>query len=184
MNYLAIFISRLFEPMVVVLFLALLAGLRANLAGESFRLYALFLIGLIGLIGLIWMVLVQRFKTDWDISKRTKRIPPLIFLLGLWLTNWWFIRVKWNEIAGFYIFFGLWLLGFLLVTLRFKISGHVGVVTLTSLLIVRWFGLEWWPVTLVVPLVSWARIAGKYHTLGEAVAGALYSVIILLVYSP
>lgn len=176
MNLLALFISRLFEPMVVVVFLALLAGWRANLAGADRRLYALYLSAQVVLIGLIWVAARRRLKTDWDISERKKRIRPLLILLLIVLGNWFVVRIWHNgELLNFFYLFALWLLGFFFITLRYKISGHVGVVTLAAGLVVTWFGRAWLPVFLTVPLVAWARVRLGKHTVGEVIAGVVYS---------
>ena len=77
------------------------------------------------------------------------------------------------------IFFLLWFLGFYLITLFWKISGHSGVATLGAFFVIQLFGLAWWPVFLAIPLVSWARVVRRDHTVGQVIAGVGYSIVFL-----
>ena len=56
-----------------------------------------------------------------------------------------------------------------------KISGHASVAALATGLIIQWFGWYWWPILLIVPLVAWARVVRRDHTVGQVIAGAVYS---------
>ena len=55
--------------------------------------------------------------------------------------------------------------GFSLITFFWKISGHAFINALVTGYIIQWFGWSWWPVLLIVPLVSWSRVVRKDHTL-------------------
>lgn len=55
-------------------------------------------------------------------------------------------------------------------------------VALATGMIIQRFGWSAWPVIICVPLVLWARVTGKYHTLTQAVAGTMYAWIFLLVF--
>ena len=71
--------------------------------------------------------------------------------------------------------FVVWFLGFFLISLFWKISGHAGSIALATGLIIFWYGWNWWPALSLVLLMGWARVATKDHTVSQVVGGALYS---------
>lgn len=180
MQKFATFISKLFEPLLVLFAIMLAGGWHAGLTGTNFWVYIGYILIFFGIIFALRMWLVRRYQLDWDISDRYKRIRPLIMIIMVVLGNWFIIR-SWHsaELTNLFSLFVLWLLGFFLITLFYKISGHVSVVTLAAGLVTTWFGSAWWPVWLVVPLVAWARIFGKHHTVGQVIAGIFFSSLIL-----
>ncbi len=161
----------------------LLGGWRAGLIGERLIFYVLYVVTFFGIvIGLrVWMSV--KWKLDWDVRDRPKRVRPLIIALLIVFGNW-FIIPRWESavLTNLFIFFVLWLLGFFLITLFYKISGHVSAVTVAVGLFVSWFGVSWWFLWLIVPLVTWARIVGKHHTPGQAILGAFYSLLLLAIF--
>jgi len=169
-------LSKLFEPLFVLFILMAMEGFRVGLPLHSRLWFVLYVTILFLTIVFVRIWMGRRWKLDWDITDRRKRIRPLLILMGVILGNWFVIRL-WHsvELVNLFYLFALWLFGFFLITLRYKISGHVGVVTIAGCLLVSWFGRAWWPILATVPLVAWARVGGNYHTLGEVVGGALYS---------
>lgn len=80
------------------------------------------------------------------------------------------------------LFYEIWLFGFLLISLLFKISGHAGSITLATGLLMSWYGFAWWPILLLIPLVGWSRVVTKNHTVAQVVIGIAYSFILLIAY--
>lgn len=170
-------VSRVFEPAFVLPFLIAVAAVHAGLAGYELRsFYVFFFVAiLVPIIGFrLW--LVKKRGVVWDIPKRRDRIIPFTALACYGVLGYMFVRF-WHNIFLTHLFavLLLWFVGLLLITLRIKISGHVATVTLVSLLLVRWFGVPLAPTLLLVPLVAWARVAGKNHTLPEVILGAGFS---------
>ena len=177
MKHLARIISRIFEPLVILPIILVFAGVRAGLTEGSLLSFltimaALFIVPVI--VFRVW--LVARFHLDWDISNRKKRIGPLIVLL-LFLFGALILVNQWHNVllTDMFVQFFLWLVGFLVITLFWKISGHTGVITLAFLLLLEWYGWQMWPILLAISLVTWARVVGKNHTLGQAIGGIVYS---------
>lgn len=123
--------------------------------------------------------LAARFHLDWDISNRKKRIVPLIVLI-LFLFGALTLVNQWHNVllTNMFVLFFLWLVGFLVITLFWKMSGHTGVITLASLLVIDWYGWELIPLFGAIAIVTWARVAGKNHTIGQAVGGIVYSTLL------
>jgi membrane-associated phospholipid phosphatase len=67
----------------------------------------------------------------------------------------------------------------LLITLRWKISGHCTAVAGLVVLALALFGENLLPSTLLIPLVAWSRIRLKRHTPAQTVAGSFMGAVIV-----
>ena len=184
MQLLATIISRVFEPYIVVLALAVIGAMHAGLQGGTLATYLLFFIlGIMLPIFVFRVWLVKKKGLTWDIHERKKRIKPLLALIAFALLDYVLI-VQWHNslLSRLFFIFLVWVIGFFAVTLFWKISGHVGTIALATGLIISWFGWQWWPILLSVPLVAWSRVVRRDHTVGQVILGAIYSwgLVILL----
>lgn len=181
----AFFISRIFDPPVVMTILLTLAAFKSGLEGSDLinflaALY-IFILG-VPLLFFLWLLKTGRIS-DWDMKRRKERIIPLFALLGLVAVDIAIISRFGNGfLLGLFLFFFFWLLGFFLITLFFKISGHTSIAMLASAFLFLWFG---WPAAvsfLIPPIVGWARVVGKKHTPDQVIAGAIYSTVLVYLY--
>ena len=107
--------------------------------------------------------------SDWDITRRAERVPLYAFTtvahLGGVSVAWLFKQWLLAQILGVF-----WLLAavFTLITLKWKISIHMGV----NAALVTYLGLGWWGLGLLV-LVGWSRWYLKKHRLIQIVGGAM-----------
>ena len=174
----ATIISRVFEPMIVLVVVSTVAGVHAGLSGSFLWFYLLVLVGLLVApvaVFRYWLVRSGTVK-DWDMHTRRERIKPLLLLLL-------FVGIFTGIIAGFhnaelnwvFMTFFIWLVGFFFITLVWKISGHASISAFASGLLVLWYGPGWWPILLIVPLVGWSRVVRRDHTVLQVIAGAIYS---------
>lgn len=172
---LAKIISRVFEPMVVLTIIVLLGGLRSGLTGNSLICYCLLLVSLILLV-FLYRLKLKKGGVNWDVSERKKRIKPLLLLILVLVAVFWLMG-KFNNLflTGEFFPILIWTVGFFLITLVYKISGHVSVLTLVCTLVIRWYGPGFWPVYLTIPLLAWSRVKLKAHSVGQVIAGFLYS---------
>lgn len=176
------FVSRLFEPMLVLTVLTISGALHSGLQGPALRNFLFLFFGGLTLpvtIFRYWLVRSGRVG-NWDISNRRERVKPLLALVIFTIIDLYIISKFANsQLVNLFTIYLIWILGFFLITLRFKVSGHVGVITLAVGLIIRWYGLTYLPLLLTIPLIAWARVTGKNHTLREVVLGIIYSFIVL-----
>ena len=127
---------------------------------------------------LLWWAVKSKRVRDWDVSDRKQRIPVLLVTLLFLSIDLLLIRFVGNAaLESLLVVFIIWFVGFFAITLRWKISGHVGITTVGSVLLVLWFGASWWPIFLTIPLVAWSRIAMGKHTLNEVIGGLVYSIL-------
>lgn len=171
----ALFISHVFDPLWVIPAVTLL---KASTQGFLFSFALMILI-----FGIPLILRFRYRKHDWDVAKREDRPQVIAALLSLGCITIIFSKVFGNtEIMQLLFFYEIWLFGFFLISLFWKISGHAGGVTLATGLIILWFGLNWWPILILVPLMGWARVVTKNHTVAQVITGTAYSFILLIAY--
>jgi membrane-associated phospholipid phosphatase len=128
------------------------------------------------------MYLVRKgIVTDFHLNIREERTKPflimtantaVVFLVMLLLGAPKLILIV-IATAVLQLFF------MLLITLRWKISGHCTAVAGLIVLALALFGEELLPLTLLVPLVAWSRIRLRRHTLAQTVAGSFMGAVIV-----
>ncbi len=179
----ATLISRLFDPPFVFTALMTFVILESKLSsGDQVRFLLLFFVVIVGIpLALLLVALQRRTVSDWDLGNRVQRVKALRILLVLAVLDltavYWFGNA---HLTQTFAFFCTWLVGFFAITNWWKLSGHTGMVALTSAFLTYWYG--WWPTLVVVPLVIWARVYRRDHTLAQAIMGAVYSWVLFIAY--
>lgn len=182
-RYLAHLISWLFNPGVLILTL-LLVGVAASPMSPATTIGWLIAIGLAVIVGLIILLVTWAHGLVIDVDLMTPinlrdRSRILLFFLAV-LTFLLFGSFRGGQAEPFHtILITMLVLGGLVaaITLFWKISLHmlsVGMVTTALLLI---FGPRLWPVSLLIPTVSWARLRLHRHTPYQLIGGFLLGVI-------
>lgn len=175
--------SRIFDPLVVFGVLGVMAAFYSLPPTLLARFLVVFSLGMIlpPVTLFAWAVKTKRV-TNWDVSNRRERVRVLGVLGILLLVDYFLIKTFGNSaLLEHYSVFLLWFAGFFTVTLFWKISGHAAAVTLATLVFLRWYGVSWWPVLFGIPLVGWARVVSRNHSLAQVVGGVVYSVLIFLI---
>ncbi len=178
---LSLLISRLLDPLWVIPAITALGAYRSGLVGEALSrfllIFAVFMVG----IPLVLRLLYR--PSGWDISDRAHRPKALVILLLLGIVYIILARIFGNaKLMHLFVLYELWMAGFLVISFFWKISGHAGGIALAVGLLIVWYGWIWWPILFLVPLMGWARMVSKNHTIAQVTAGALYSWILLLGY--
>lgn len=168
-------ISRIFDPFIMFSLLFVLTFIRGGVANVLTWIIAFVL--LVGVpVSLILFAMHKKIVSNWDISQRHERPKVLGVLLVLESLNLLILRAMVpSQVVATFLFIIVIFAGFTVITLRWKISGHALSAALTTGMIVSWYGWNWWPVLLIVPLVGWARVVRRDHTIWQVIAGAAYS---------
>lgn len=177
-------LSRLFDPMWVMAVVTILGAYHYGLQGIALWRIAVLVLFVMVAPTLALRILFARMhrSSGWDIRSLKHRPAVIGVLLMFGILNIFLARSYGNEqLMQLFVFYELWLLGFFLVSLIWKMSGHAGAVALAAGLVILWFGIAWWPFLLLVPVVSWARVVTKNHSVGQVIAGSIYSWILLFV---
>lgn len=163
MVLLANVISRVFDPFVMLAALFGILFYRTPIFVPAFLLMVLLP------FFLCILALKTKFIKDWDLSDRRQRPKVLWTIFAIEVVSSIVLKTSLTVPVLAALF------GFTIITHFWKMSGHTMAAALTTGLIVARFGWTWWPVLLIVPLVSWARVVTKNHSVSQVIAGALYS---------
>ncbi len=147
----------------------------------------LWLVGLMPLLVLppiaylLW--LVRRGKlADIYMPERETRLRPLTLIM-VWALVCLMLARRWQAppLVEFFVVAAIVLTGILsLVTMFWKISFHGATISAAATATLMVAGSSAWPMMLLVPLVGWARVRLKRHTLRQVVYGSLVGALIAL----
>lgn len=180
---LARFLSFIFNPLILLLtvpfFLLLRLGSELNYA-LTWTGYTFFF--LIALTLFIRECVKRGIFTNMDVSKREQR--PLLFNVSILMTILY--------LGGLYLFDGPQILviitvgvmlGIVLISIintRIKASMHVATISALIFTTAIVFSGYYLLLLFLIPLVAWARLKIKRHTLSETVVGGLLGVLLSL----
>lgn len=130
---------------------------------------------------LLWLVR-QGTLADIYMPERETRLRPLTFIM-VWALVCLMLARRWEAplVVEFFVVAAIVLTGILsLVTLFWKISFHGATISAAATATLMVAGSSAWPMMLLVPLVGWARVRLKRHTLRQVVYGSLVGALIAL----
>jgi len=120
--------------------------------------------------------------SDWHVSDRRERlrlVPVLVPILGTAVPL--LLIILFDGPRSFFVaFLAAFYLAFLelLITIRWKISGHVSTVALSAIFVTAFLGAWASPTLLLIPLTAWARVKIGAHTVMQTVAGGAAGIAI------
>ena len=170
----AIFISRLFDPVWLIPGMLALAAGWSLFNGLRWRFIVILLL-IDGLIPFLYFVHLLSTKeiSDWDTTKKEQRIKLYGFTLAAHSIGAIFALLLGKIVLSKILFLFLILAGiFTLITFRWKISIHTGVSAAGVMFLGLLFGFQWLRLFLIVAAVAWARVILKKHTFWQAIIGA------------
>ena len=117
--------------------------------------------------------------SDFNLSKREQR--PIAFLVGIFLTISYLILLFLFhapgilQIGAFALIFGVVVIA--IANMFTKVSWHLAVLSafLTSIVLIE--GWEFLGCFILLPLLAWARIKTKNHTLLQTVLGSVIGIL-------
>jgi membrane-associated phospholipid phosphatase len=62
-----------------------------------------------------------------------------------------------------------------------KVSIHTATASFTALTLGYLIGFEWYAIIFLVPLIGWARVYRRRHTVKQVVGGAIFSAVITII---
>lgn len=178
----ATIISRVFEPILLFSVLVLLTLSRAALSTRDMLIYCsiVFLGILFPVTGLLIAAILKKKISNWDISNRRERVKALaVFLVFLLLGVAGISALGHTVVTNFFLLIAVMYIGFFLITVWFKISGHMAMATLFAGSMIHWFGGYIWVLLLVLPGLAWSRVVLKRHSTAQVILGTLYGAFIV-----
>ncbi|MHB8276928.1 MAG: hypothetical protein ACYDIA_04660 [Candidatus Humimicrobiaceae bacterium] len=129
----------------------------------------------------IFLVFLYKKKiiTDLHVPRREDRLKPLLVSNISYILGYFVFFILKAPVYLRALFFTSFLTTILLtiITYFWKISFHTSWITFTSITYYVFFGKWALFLLLLVPLVAWARIKIKRHTIGQVLAGSLLTLI-------
>lgn len=181
--HVAKWISRIFSPPLLVVIGITLTALK--LGAISAWIWAGFylLMGiLIPVLYIVWKIR-QGEISDFHIKIREQRIRPMILMLLTSLIAW-MVMLLGSAPFALTVFAGAGVIQvafLLLVTLRWKISGHSTAAAGFAIFLFTLFGDPAATVLLIIPIVAWARVRRNRHKLNQTIAGSLAGIIFMTI---
>jgi len=177
----ALLISRIFEPLVLLIFILVMVFVRAHLpvATVVWQGSIILFVIIVPPILLLIRAIKKKKISNWDMSDRRERVGALLvflgfFTLGIFLLSLFHVPV----ITNFFLYlFGVFLL-FFAVTLQYKMSGHLTGLAIWIMCVTSWFGWFTNCLFLVLPLLCWSRVVLKRHTIGQVLLGTVFGLAV------
>lgn len=176
-RFMAHAVSWLFNPGFLILLILVMGVLAAPIGEQAHRLW-LVAIGLATLVAIFilsvaWahgLVIDVDLMTPMNLRDRSRIVVLFLGILVFLLVG----SYKTAQPQPLHaILVTLLLLGLAVaaITLVWKISLHMLGVGMLAAAVLLIYGPGWWPVSLLVPLVSWARLRLRRHTPLQLVGG-------------
>jgi membrane-associated phospholipid phosphatase len=183
---LARWISNIFSPPVFGFAgLLLVARIQQSLSGWLWILFYIGVAVIMPVTYVLWLLRTQQI-TDFHIKLRHQRLRPMLVMVVCSLLAWSIMLVGSAPILlqTIAIMGAVLITTLLIITLRWKISGHTTAVAAFAALGLTLWGALAFPLLLLIPTVIWARVVLKRHSLAQTIAGvALGGLFVILVKS-
>ena len=172
-------ISIIFSPPL----LALATIIVTALALESDSVVYWTLLSIVLFIGVpvlyVYSLVKRGHITDFHMKVREQRTWPLIMILAIALAV--FSVLYFGGAPRLLLIISavaiIQLMMIVLITLRWKISGHCTAASGLAVLVTALFGQVLLPVFLLVPVVAWSRVRLDRHTLYQSIAGIVLGLV-------
>jgi membrane-associated phospholipid phosphatase len=177
--------SMIFSPPVLSVIVMLLTAvvLSGGRAWAWAGIYV-FLAVLLPLLHLVWL-LHRGLVTDLDVQLREQRIRPLLFTVVCAGLAWAVLKlgVAPRQLVAVASALSLMTMVILSITLWWKISVHCAAMAMAAAVAWSLFGALL-PLVIGAPLMAWARVRLRRHTVAQAIAGLLLGLAIFLLLIP
>jgi len=178
-------VSIVFHPAIFILLLPFLIVYKQTASGLYALKWQIFLSFFVFLAGFM-VVMGEKFGvfSDRDVTKRSEREKFYIIISAIIILFIAVVSILKGVlfapvIIAFGVLFGV--LAFALLNHVFKISVHSGAACAFIIAVGILYGIiVFFAILWILPLVIWARLITKNHTLAEAISGALLGGLITI----
>ena len=180
----AYIVSRVFDPVLLLLPLGILVMLSGHLDGHNRLAWAVMLVFFLAVMPIITVIImIKKKKLTLEMERKEDRTPFFGIILFFWLIG---LILVW-ALSGPHLAMALAssaiIIVLLMTVINFytKISGHAMMITMAGFLINLLYGWNYWWLFLLVPLVAWSRYALKLHTIGQLIGGACLGSLVFVI---
>lgn len=176
----ALLISRIFEPVVLFIFILVMVFVRANLPASTVLWQGSIILFVIILPPMVLLIraLKQKKISNWDMSDRKQRVGALFIFLGIFALGIFLLSLFHQPIiTNFFLYMFVVFLLFFAVTLLYKMSGHLTGAAIWVICVSYWFGWYTNLLFFMLPLLGWSRVTLKRHTVGQVLLGLVFGLV-------
>lgn len=132
-------------------------------------------------LGYLYFAFKSGKVADLDLTKREERHVPLIVSLISWLISLVLVCFFGNQLLlHLYLIIFVLIIITTVITKFWKISLHMSINTLGSILVNFLFNWKFPFLYFSIPLVFWARLRLKKHTVNQLLAGFIINAVFIL----
>lgn len=180
---LAAFISYIFNPLLILVFLPFVLVYKSTNDTQTSLFWAGYTFMFLWAIGVFVLYGVKkRFFSDIDVSTRSQRpilFYFLLFIAGVYLLGLFLIHgPRILFIVTISLIFGILIVS--AINTKIKASLHVATIAALLLGLAIGYGGYYLSLLFLVPIVAWARVKIKRHTVSETVVGGVVGSLLLL----
>jgi len=171
-------------PVVATLSILVVAAHVATATAWESAILFLALVVIVPTLYLLWL-LHRGEVTDFHLRVREQRIKPMILVVTMTIGGWILLLVRQAPamlVGVTTVGLAISILLFL-ITLRWKISGHTTAISGFVVLCLCLAGTSVAPLALSVPVVAWARVRLRCHTLAQTIVGAVLGLAVSFAFS-
>ena len=133
------------------------------------------------LIPFVFILILYKKKkiNDLHVPKREERIKPTLVTLVSYMLGFFVFYIFNSPVYLRAVFFGSFLTALVLtlITYFWKISFHTSWITFFCITYYVIFGKWMIPLAVFIPLVAWARVKIKRHTIAQVICGSAVTII-------
>ncbi len=184
MSSIAKTLNVLLHPIVITILGVFLIVYRVTKEGQLAIFWTFVSLMFSAIIGLFVFFGVKKgFFNNLDVSNRKQRIILYPFIIAVVFLFIGFVFMTHGPRvlvdASLFIIVALIILD--VINTKIKVSGHVGVVSAFVTGLIYAYGGVAFCSLLLIPIIAWARITEKRHTLNETILGAMCGIGLTLI---
>ena len=175
------FLAIALGPHVWLPLLFVIIILKSGLEANQLRIIFPSVLLLQVIIPIAYIIVAPKFGwvSEWDMKTRKERQPFFMLMVVLTIASLGVIYFFGNTfLLHLNIIFMVLLLTLFAISLYWKISLHTGLNTASSIIINFMFGWNLPILYLTIPIIFWARLRLKKHSINQLVAGIAVTTII------
>lgn len=118
--------------------------------------------------------------SDWEMTDMAeRRLIFVLIVLGHLVSL--ILLMIWGSELAWQIRLIVWVIQVMgtALTYTWKISVHMACFTMIAILLLLLFGIQMWPVLVLIPMLAWSRVVRKKHTVAQVVAGTLLTALVM-----
>lgn len=185
MKILALISSFIFGPQIWGPIIIVISLFKSDVSQSQITILLPFLLfGTLGIpFGYILYAYKKKIIKDLDMTNRLERFIPLtIIISSLCISTLYIYILHANKLGNLFLLFTLLMIVNGIITIFWKISLHMAINVLGTLLCIYLYGSIAYPILITIPIIFWSRLFLKRHTFMQVIISLLLNGFIIYTY--